>query len=119
MKKQLSHIVLFAAAAILTVACNDPSGWSEPLPPGTLVVESPSPDLSASARVIAQEKPGSYALEIRDGRTQELLARRAMHAAVGYHAHLITLDWSPEGNQVTATIDRDFGDNMTVFELAR
>ena len=115
--RQATRIILCVVLAGLKAACSDTQMWWEPLPPGTLVVEGLSPDRELSAVVIAQKKPGSYTLEIRRQVSQERLARRVIAAPAGYHAHLITVEWSPDGEQVTATIDHDFGDNTTVFEL--
>ncbi len=118
MAGQLGYIIRSAVLAFMTAGCSHSDEPWEPLPAGTLVVESPSPERGLSAVVIAQQTPGGYTLEIRDARNQETLSGKDIAAPVGYHPHLITLKWSPDGAQVVATIDHDFGDNNLLFELA-
>ena len=109
--------VLCVVLTSFTVACSDSGGWWDPLPAGTIVLERSSPNFDVSAVVRAREVPGSYALEIRDAHNREALSSRVIAAPVGYHSHLITLDWSRDGKRVIATIDHDFGDDNRVFEL--
>ena len=117
--KSLFRLVLCAVVASVTASCSGPEGWWEPLPAGTVVLEKPSPNLEFSAAVVAKEEPGSYRLEIQNQRSQERLASRIIAAPVGYHAHLITLEWGHDSRRVIATIDYDFGDNNLAFELVR
>jgi hypothetical protein len=103
------------ATAIALVCCSGPL-WEPPIP-GSVMAERSSPDNTLLARVIAVKAKGTYTLEVRNVRTDDVLAERTIAAPVGYHAHIVSLAWSEDGRLVTATIDHDFGDDNRVFDL--
>ena len=101
---------------ISLLGCTD-LPW-EPSSPGSVLAELTNPDKSFSARVIATEVQGTYILEVRKIRNENILAERTISAPIGYHAHIVSLKWSEDGRIVSATIDHDFGEGHRVFDLS-
>jgi hypothetical protein len=92
---------------------------SEPTWPnsGTIVAKALAPDQVAEAVLIASKERGRYLFEIRKSESGGTLAQIEIPAPLGYHEHVIYLDW-PESRQVEVTIDHDFGDNNLKFTVS-
>ena len=60
---------------------------------------------------------GTYILEVRDARKDDILTARTIAAPLGYHSHIVSLIWREDSRIVTVTIDHDFGENNRVFDL--
>jgi hypothetical protein len=90
--------------------------WDPPRP-GTVVAESESPNRNVAATVRAATPGGHYVFELRTRQTGQVIATRDIAAPVGYHPHIVTLEWDSEGKRAVAIIDHDFGDNNLRFAL--
>ena len=89
----------------------------DPAAPGTVVAESESPDRNVAATVRAATPGGHYVFELRTRQTDQVIATREIAAPVGYHPHIVTLQWDSGGKRAVAIIDHDFGDNNLRFAL--
>jgi hypothetical protein len=69
------------------------------------------------ARVIATEVQGTYIFEVRKIQKGNISVEQTISAPIGYHAHIVSLTWSLDGQTVSATIDHDFGEGNKVFNL--
>jgi hypothetical protein len=90
--------------------------WDPPAP-GTVVAESESPDRNVAATVRATTPGGHYVFELRTRQTGQVIATRDIAAPVGYHPHIVTLEWDSKGKRAVAIIDHDFGDNNLRFTI--
>ncbi len=113
------HISLTVVIAIvfMLLGCFDFSfepDWPEP---GTIMATAASPDQAAVAKLITKKERGHYQFEIRDSGSGDMLAQSVISAPVGYHEHLVSIDWV-ERKRAEATIDRDFGDYNLKFTLS-
>lgn len=104
-----------AGAAVVAFA--GPFGFFkwDPFPPGTVVATSRSPDSTTLATVTAAPEPGHYVFAFM--RDSEVVAKRDVSAPIGYHTHLVRVDWVPDGSRAIMTIDYDFGDAVRVALL--
>jgi hypothetical protein len=90
--------------------------WDPPAP-GTVVAESESPDRNMAATVRAATPGGHYLFELRARQTGQVVATREIVAPLGYHPHIVTLEWDSAGKRAVAIIDHDFGDDNLRFAL--
>ena len=105
------------ALAFLLVGCLN--GIFEPAwpDPGTIVTTAVAPDEAAEAVLISSKEPGHYHFEIRDPASGGTLARREISAPLGYHDHVVSIQWL-DTRRAEAIIDHDFGDNDLKFTLS-
>ena len=100
-------VVLIGAAL---AAFTGPFGLfkADPFSVGTVVSEKPSPDGKTLATVTAAIEPGHYILAFK--RDNQTIASREVSAPIGYHTHVVSVAWVPDGSRAIVTIDYDFGD---------
>jgi len=90
---------------------------SEPPTAGTVLASRLSPDSVLAAAVIATDSAGHYVFVLR--KDNEIVAQREISAPVGYHAQIVRVEWTPDGNRAIASIDFDFGERNVRDTLAR
>ena len=112
-KEMTTAIVL----AFMLLGCSDST--FEPVWPdaGTIVARAVSPDEAAVAMLVSKQERGAYQFEICDSKSDDVLAQREISLTIGYHVHVVSIDWV-DSRHVEATIDRDFGDNNIQFTLS-
>lgn len=128
MKSRARSLILAAGALALLVGVIaipvgvlgrlDFFGWDPP-PAGTVLAERLSPDGAFLATVAAADSIGHYVFTMRVARTGEVAATRGISAIVGYHAHIVRVEWISDGSRAIATIDHDFGENNVRVALQR
>jgi hypothetical protein len=90
--------------------------WDPPAA-GSVLAQRRSPDSTLVATVTATPQAGHYMFALtRDG---QVVASREISAPVGYHEHIVRVEWVADGSRAIATIDADFGDNNVRVALQR
>jgi hypothetical protein len=105
------------AFAFMLLGCFDGTFEPEWPDPGTVMAKAVAPNETAVAMLISKNERGHYQFEIRDSRSGHTLARKAISAPIGYHEHVVSIQWV-DNRRAEATIDRDFGDNNLQFILS-
>jgi hypothetical protein len=105
------------ALAFILLGCFDSS--FEPVWPnsGTIVAKAVAPAEDVVAMLISKKERGHYWFEIRESGSGVSLARTAISAPIGYHQHVVSIQWV-DSRRAEATIDRDFGDHNIKIALS-
>jgi len=111
----LAILAAVLAAPRLVLGRLDFFKWDAPRV-GTVLAERRSPDGAFVATVTAADSIGHYSFVLRQG--SQIVARQDVSAPVGYHGHIVSLEWAPDGSRVFTTIDHDLGDTLR-FVLER
>ncbi len=91
----------------------------DPLPPGIVVAERPSPDSQVVASITTEGSEGRYLFILESAKTHDVLTSREVPLILGYHPPIVRIQWVPDGSRAIATIDHDFGDGVLRMALPR
>ncbi len=116
-KTAVAALALLAALAFVWLERSFSFFKWDPPSLGTVVAESESQDHNLAASVRTATPIGHYVFELRTRQTGQVIATRDIAAPVGYHPHIITLQWDSGGKRAVAIIDHDFGNDNLRFVL--
>ena len=108
-------ILLLATIVLICTSCSNEqsSYWL----PGKIVSDQLAADKALRVVVILGEDKGDYLIQLYGADTSRVVTEKKVSAPVGYHAPIITVDWSKSPQKVFVEINHDFGDSNKIVEL--